>query len=355
MGSSVGASVGAEGQSGRPATGPDKDALLRQMACSVSLLDAAGNVLMATQDASPTLGYDTLVHINARHLIHPDDVAHYEDMRAAVLVAPDIEVDCQLRMLHAEGHYEVIECTARNLLHDERVGGILVTTRNVSRRHRHDRLLADANTALEAIAASRPLPEVAGLVRALLVHQDSDYERLPDQAEALFAALEGDDTPGGEQARWILTLAMSSHRATAELRQRATVDALTRLSNRVGFIEALREHLAGAEEPGRRAPVRPRPLQAGQRRLRPLGRRRRARRGGRRPTPGDPRRRRRRPLRRGRVRGAVLRAGGRRRRAGRPSGRSAPRRRPGLDAGPARHRPAGRRQHRGLGALGAAD
>ena len=132
-GSSVGASVEAEGQSGRSATGPDKDALLRQMACSLSLLDEAGNVLMATQDASPTLGYDTLVHINARHLIHPDDVARYEELRAAVLVAPDTEVDCQLRMLHAEGHYEVIECTARNLLHDERVGGILVTTRNVSR------------------------------------------------------------------------------------------------------------------------------------------------------------------------------------------------------------------------------
>ena len=245
----MGASLGTEGESGRPATAPDKDALLRHMAGSVSLLDVDGNVIMATQDVSPTLGYDTLVHVNARELIHPDDLAQYEEMRTEVLRAPGTEVDCQLRMLHAEGHYEVIECTARNLLHDERVGGILVTTRNVSRRHRHDRLLADANAALEAIAASRPLPEVAGLVRDLLVHQDSAYERLPETAEAVFAALEGDDTPGGAQARWILTLAMSSHRATAELRQRATIDALTRLHNRVGFIESLRDRLSVTEEP----------------------------------------------------------------------------------------------------------
>ena len=162
---------------------------------------------------------------------------------------PGAEIDCQLRMLHPEGHYEVIECTARNLLDDPRVGAVLVTTRNVSRRHAHDRLLADANAALEAIAAGKPLYEVAGLVRSLLVHQDSDYEHLSDDAEELFAALEGDETPGGAQARWILTLAMSSHRVTEELRERAILDSLTGLVNRVGFTEAIRDHLATADGP----------------------------------------------------------------------------------------------------------
>ena len=119
----------------------------------------------------------------------------------------------------------------------------------MSRRHRHDRLLADANAGLEAIAAGRPLVDVAALVRALLVHQDSSHESLPTDPDAMFAALEGDESPGGVQARWILTLAMSSHRVTAELRQRATVDALTRLVNRVGFTEALRNHLANADGP----------------------------------------------------------------------------------------------------------
>jgi diguanylate cyclase (GGDEF)-like protein len=229
--------------------GPDNDAVLRLMACTVSLLDASGNIVMAAPDSTPTLGYDSLVSLNARALIHADDLRLYEVMEAEVLSGPGVEVDCQLRMLHAEGHYEVIECTARNLLHEPLVGGILVTTRNVSRRHRHDRLLADANAALEAIAAGRPLTDVAGLVRSLLVHQDSAHERLPDEAEELFAALEGDDTPGGAQARWILTLAISSHRATTELHQKATVDALTGLMNRVGFTEAIRDHLATHEGP----------------------------------------------------------------------------------------------------------
>ena len=230
-------------------TGPDKDVILSLMACTVSLLDADGNIIMEAPDTMPTLGYDTLVSFNARQLIHPEDLSIYEVMEETVLSAPGAEFDCQLRMLHSEGHYEVIECSARNLLDDPRVGAILVTTRNVSRRHAHDRLLADANAALEAIAAGKPLYEVAGLVRSLLVHQDSDNEGLPDDAEDLFAALEGDETPGGAQARWILTLAMSSHRVTAELRERATVDSLTGLVNRVGFTEAIRDHLATADGP----------------------------------------------------------------------------------------------------------
>ena len=230
-------------------TGPDKDVILSLMACTVSLLDADGNIIMEAPDTMPTLGYDTLVSFNARQLIHAEDLSIYEVMEETVLSAPGAEFDCQLRMLHSEGHYEVIECSARNLLDDPRVGAILVTTRNVSRRHAHDRLLADANAALEAIAAGKPLYEVAGLVRSLLVHQDSDNEGLPDDAEDLFAALEGDETPGGAQARWILTLAMSSHRVTAELRERATVDALTGLVNRVGFTEAIRDHLATADGP----------------------------------------------------------------------------------------------------------
>ena len=229
--------------------GPDKDAILSLMSCTVSLLDADGNVIMEAPDTMPTLGYETLVSLNARQLIHPEDLPIYEVMEETVLAAPGAEFDCQLRMLHSEGHYEVIECSARNLLDDPRVGAILVTTRNVSRRHAHDRLLADANAALEAIAAGKPLYEVAGLVRSLLVHQDSDNEGLPDDAGDLFAALEGDETPGGAQARWILTLAMSSHRVTAELRERATVDALTGLVNRVGFTEAIRDHLVNADGP----------------------------------------------------------------------------------------------------------
>jgi len=224
-------------------------ALLAAAAVTISVLDIDGTVVSSADDTGPVLGYDDLLSVDARSLVHPDDTAIYDDMYARLLARPGAEVDGQLRMLHADGNWEVIEATARNLLDDPVIQGILVTTRNVSRRHRHDRLLADSAAALEAVASGRSLTEVCLLVRSLLIHQDGAYEGAPDDIDDLIDALEGDESPGGLQARGILTLARSSHLAASELRKRATVDGLTGLANRVGFTEALREHLASGHGP----------------------------------------------------------------------------------------------------------
>ena len=176
--------------------------------------------------------------------------------------------------------------------------------------------------------------------------------RLPTDPEAMFASLEGDDSPGGVQARWILTLAMSSHRVTAELRQRATVDALTGLVNRVGFTEALRSHLVHADGPAavllfdldRFKQVNDAYGHSVGDAVLVVGRRCAA--------PHHPRRRRRRPLRWGRVRRVVPRARRRRPHAHGPACRTATRGGSRVHPRARRHRPAGRRQHRRLGRSG---
>jgi diguanylate cyclase (GGDEF)-like protein/PAS domain S-box-containing protein len=217
--------------------------LLRAAAATISVLDAEGRVVSSGGDSGPILGHDDLVDVEVRDLVHPEDLPIYDDMTLRVLATSGVEIDCQLRMRHADGHWEVIEATANNLLDDPVIQGVLVTTRNVSRRHRHDRLLADSAAALEAVASGQPLAEVCRLVRALLVHQDASYESAPDEIDDLIDALDGDESPGGLQARGILILARSSHLAAAELRERAVVDGLTGLANRIGFTEALHDQL----------------------------------------------------------------------------------------------------------------
>jgi diguanylate cyclase (GGDEF)-like protein/PAS domain S-box-containing protein len=217
--------------------------LLRAAAATISVVDADGRVVSSGGDSGPILGHDDLVDVHVRDLVHPEDLPIYDDMTLRVLATSGVEIDCQLRMRHADGHWEVIEATANNLLEDPVIQGVLVTTRNVSRRHRHDRLLADSAAALEAVASGQPLAEVCRLVRALLVHQDASYESAPDEIDDLIDALDGDESPGGLQARGILILARSSHLAAAELRERAVVDGLTGLANRVGFTEALHDQL----------------------------------------------------------------------------------------------------------------
>jgi diguanylate cyclase (GGDEF)-like protein/PAS domain S-box-containing protein len=217
--------------------------LLRAAAATISVLDAEGRVVSSGGDSGPILGHDDLVDVQVRDLVHPEDLPIYDDMTLRVLATSGVEIDCQLRMRHADGHWEVIEATANNLLDDPVIQGVLVTTRNVSRRHRHDRLLADSAAALEAVASGQPLAEVCRLVRSLLVHQDASYESAPDEIDDLIDALDGDESPGGLQARGILILARSSHLAAAELRERAVVDGLTGLANRIGFTEALHDQL----------------------------------------------------------------------------------------------------------------
>jgi diguanylate cyclase (GGDEF)-like protein/PAS domain S-box-containing protein len=217
--------------------------LLRAAAATISVLDAEGRVVSSGGDSGPILGHDDLVDVQVRDLVHPEDLPIYDDMTLRVLATSGVEIDCQLRMRHADGHWEVIEATANNLLDDPVIQGVLVTTRNVSRRHRHDRLLADSAAALEAVASGQPLAEVCRLVRSLLVHQDASYESAPDEIDDLIDALDGDESPGGLQARGILILARSSHLAASELRERAVVDGLTGLANRIGFTEALHDQL----------------------------------------------------------------------------------------------------------------
>ena len=154
-----------------------ESAILAAASASISVLDIDGTLVATVGDTGPILGHADLISVSVRSLVHPDDAAIYDDLYARLLARPGAEVDGQLRILHADGHWEVIEATARNLLHDPVIQGILVTTRNVSRRHRHDRLLADSDAGARGRRLGRSLTEVSRLVRALLVHQDAVLRR----------------------------------------------------------------------------------------------------------------------------------------------------------------------------------
>ena len=98
-----------------------------------------------------------------------------------------------------------------------------------------------------------------------------------------------------------LGLVLDNARLAQRLRELSMVDGLTRLLNRRTVHQRLGEEWERARRYGGALSVllcRPRPLQAGQRHLRPPRRRRRARRGGRRAAPAGAHRRRHRPLRR---------------------------------------------------------
>jgi diguanylate cyclase (GGDEF)-like protein/PAS domain S-box-containing protein len=95
---------------------------------------------------------------NASEFVHPDDVGWAQQLLADVAGTPGAQVTAELRLLHADGSWRMVEAVGRNLIDDSAVGGIVINFRDVTARksleeelrHQafHDSLTGLANRAL---------------------------------------------------------------------------------------------------------------------------------------------------------------------------------------------------------------
>jgi len=145
-------------------------ALLQNITDTVTIVDANQRVLETSAEFQTVLGHNPATWIGgyALDLIHPDDHDMAHDAFAWVEANPGVERQALLRTLHADGHYEVIEYTARNLLHDPAVNGVVLTTRNVTAVKRAEALLASESSILELIARDASLDETLPAVAAMV-------------------------------------------------------------------------------------------------------------------------------------------------------------------------------------------
>ena len=135
--------------------------MLQHISDTVTLLDVEGNVLETSGQFTDVLGYDSddWEGTDAFSLIHPDDRPLAISAFAFLLEHPGEERREVLRTLHAEGHHELVEYTGINVLDDESVGGIVLTTRNVTAVKEAEALLASEARVLELIARDAPVGE----------------------------------------------------------------------------------------------------------------------------------------------------------------------------------------------------
>jgi hypothetical protein len=81
------------------------------------------------------------------------------DERDADVASPGVEVKGELRLRTSDGSYTYVDAYAVNALDDPLIEGIVLTTRNVNDRKRHELLLADEARVLEAISRGVPLDD----------------------------------------------------------------------------------------------------------------------------------------------------------------------------------------------------
>jgi diguanylate cyclase (GGDEF)-like protein/PAS domain S-box-containing protein len=150
-------------------------AVVQGIADVVTLVDPDGTIRYTSPAATRIFGFrpghlsetDPLSHV------HPDDAGRLTAEFAELLGGRRTE-PVSFRIRDAAGRWRHVESTAVDHRRDPLVGGVLVTTRDVTARARAEQLLADQAATLRRIARGDPLPEVMHeLCRSVERYDDS--------------------------------------------------------------------------------------------------------------------------------------------------------------------------------------
>lgn len=291
MGHTVSAPLGSHGpEHGPPAT--DFEAILDAAADLTLVIESDGVVRYVSRSASRLLGWEPedWVGRSSLELVHPDDLARTTELLLENLeTGPGVKLGSLLRIRTAEGGWRVFECVANNQLHDTRIAGFVVSSRDLTERLEAEErervarsrfeqafdhspismaLLSNDGTILRVNEkmthlAGRSHVELTGESVFTLIRPE-DRQLARRYATRLMA---GDDQPplelraevGDLSTQWVrvtVNVVRDGHgapdytvahlediteqrRLTEELAIAATTDALTGLLNRAGFTAAV--------------------------------------------------------------------------------------------------------------------
>jgi PAS domain S-box-containing protein len=118
-------------------------ALIEDSSDVISIVDASGRILYESPSAERVIGYriEDLVGKGLRDLLESGSV-NRSDIDSALSVfetllsKPGATASNEIRFRHKDGSWHVVEGSARNLLDDPRVGGIVMNYRDITERRR---------------------------------------------------------------------------------------------------------------------------------------------------------------------------------------------------------------------------
>ena len=184
-----------------PAVGdePRVAKLLEHSASTLTLIDVEGHVLETAGRYRITLGYprEFWESRSLFDIVAPDDVARALELREELVSSPGHVVHGDFTVLDAEGVPHIVEVNAVNLLHDDDIRGIVVTSHNVTAERSarrdlavlRDEAVADAERRSALLATvshelRNPLHALAGLSELL-----ASDAAMPDAQRALAGTL----------------------------------------------------------------------------------------------------------------------------------------------------------------------
>ncbi len=122
----------------------------------VTIFSADGAIHYASPSHQTILGYapEQLLGTQLFAFMHPGDLARVRERFALRVQEGGQGKGVELRMRHADGTWRTIEAAANNRLNDPAVGGVIVTSRDVTERKRAEDALRASKENLELLAAA---------------------------------------------------------------------------------------------------------------------------------------------------------------------------------------------------------
>ena len=120
--------------------------LIQNSSDIITILKEDGIISYESPSLKRVLGYapDELIGRNAFELVHPDDVQNVRNAFAAVIRNPDALLSTDFRFRHKDGSWRVLEATGSNQLQNAMVAGIVVNSRDITKRIKAEELLREA-------------------------------------------------------------------------------------------------------------------------------------------------------------------------------------------------------------------
>ncbi|MDM8000625.1 MAG: PAS domain S-box protein [Dehalococcoidia bacterium] len=139
-------------------------ALIENATEAVAVLSADGRIIYESPNSQSAVSrrISDLSGPGLMEVIHPDDVQKMIELFEWVRERPGESVTGEVRFRHKDGTWHTIEGTARNLLHDPRVNGIVFNYRNITERKRAADALRKSEERYRLLAEN--LPDVIWVV-----------------------------------------------------------------------------------------------------------------------------------------------------------------------------------------------
>ena len=131
-------------------------ALSERAADVITVISRDGTIRYQSPSAGPVFGYtpQELTGRSVFDLMHAEDIGRAQRALAESVATPGSATRIELRLRHKDGSWRVLEATARNLLDDPNVMGVVISSRDVTERKQLEEALRESSQFNREIIAS---------------------------------------------------------------------------------------------------------------------------------------------------------------------------------------------------------